>query len=98
MTHQTAGYAQEDGKRDQEAFVECTQDQVDHQKTDTEDDGRRTALLILFAGDASVIVSITFGQGSGSCLLNGTDGVTRTVTIGRHGIYGNRVVHIETAQ
>ena len=96
--HQTYRNGEDYGKRHDKALVERTQNKVNHQDTDTEDDNRGAALLAFLTGDAAKVVTVAFGKRLRRSLLYGTDSVTRTVSLGRHGIHRNGVEHIETAQ
>ena len=97
-THQSARHTQKHSERNNEALIKRTQNKVNHQEADTENNDRRTALLVFLTGDTSVIIAIAFRKRLFGSFLHSLDGVSRTISVGRHRIYRNGVIHIETAQ
>ena len=50
------------------------------------------------ASDTSKIITESARKSHFRCFANSIDGITGTITWGRHSIYSNRIVHIKTTQ
>ena len=86
------------GKRDEETFIKCAQDEIDQHKANGEDNHRVAARLTFLAGDAAKLVGIAFGQCRGRRFADGTDGVAGRIAVGSRTVDRNGAIEVEAVE
>ena len=93
---QTERHGEDDGERDEEAFVKCAENQINEEDADDEDHRGGVARRSLLTRHAAELVAVSFGQGVLRHLPDRPNGLSRTVPFGRCAVDGDSRKEVES--